>query len=81
MGNNGCPFRIQPLIAVRVIEVPMRVDQVLDWIAAEAIGARMRGRDAVIPASMNTLPSAPVSTAMLPKEATRAGAAVFALRG
>ena len=26
MGDNGCPFRIQPLIAVRVIEVPVCVD-------------------------------------------------------
>src|SRR6516162_7885004 len=38
MGDNGCPFRIQPLIAVRVIEVPVRVDQVLDRIATEATG-------------------------------------------
>jgi hypothetical protein len=28
MGDNGCPFSIQPLIAVRVIEVPVGIDQV-----------------------------------------------------
>ena len=38
MGDNGCPFRIQPLIAVRVIEVPVRVDHMLDRIATEATG-------------------------------------------
>ena len=38
VGDDGRPFRIQPLVAVCVIEVPMRVDQVLDRIAAEAIG-------------------------------------------
>ena len=37
MGDNGCPFRIKPLIAVRVIEVPVCVDQVLDRIAAKAV--------------------------------------------
>src|SRR5215468_1175788 len=36
MGDDGCPFCIQPLIAICVIEVPMRVDQVLDRVAAEA---------------------------------------------
>src|SRR6516225_8288301 len=38
MGDNGCHFRILPLIAVRVIEVPVRVDHVLDRIATEATG-------------------------------------------
>jgi hypothetical protein len=44
MGDDGRPFRIQPLVAVRVIEVPMRVDQVLDRIAAEAIGGFQNAR-------------------------------------
>ena len=44
MGDNGCSFRIQPLIAVRVIEVPVRVDQVLDRIVAEAIGCFQNAR-------------------------------------
>src|SRR5713101_2239390 len=38
MGQNGYPFRIQPLIAVRVIEMPVGVDQMSDRIAAEAVG-------------------------------------------
>src|SRR6516225_2679267 len=38
MGDNGCHFRILPLIAVRVIEVPVRVDHVLDRIATETTG-------------------------------------------
>src|SRR5262249_40082495 len=33
--------------------------------------SRIRGRDAVIPASMKTLPSAPVSTAMFPPDPSR----------
>ncbi|HST11965.1 MAG TPA: FCD domain-containing protein [Terriglobales bacterium] len=34
MSDNGGSFRIQPLIAVRVIEMPVRVDQMADRIAA-----------------------------------------------
>src|ERR1700758_3234471 len=37
MGQNGRPFRIQPCIAVRVIEMPMRVDQMCDRITAKAV--------------------------------------------
>jgi hypothetical protein len=33
--------------------------------------SRIRGRDAVIPASMKTLPSLPVRTAMLPPEPSK----------
>jgi hypothetical protein len=38
VGDNCCSFRVQPLIAVRVIEVPMGIDQVCDGISAEAVG-------------------------------------------
>ena len=37
MGDAGGSFRIQPLIAVRVIEVPVCVDQVRNRIAAQPI--------------------------------------------
>ena len=37
MRNDGGALRIQPLVAVGVIEVPVGVDQVGDWIAAEAV--------------------------------------------
>src|SRR5258708_39781450 len=36
MGQNGYAFRIQPLIAVRVIEMPVGVDQMSDRVAAAA---------------------------------------------
>jgi hypothetical protein len=38
VGDNGYPFGVQPLIAVRVIEVPVGIDQVSDRIPAEAVG-------------------------------------------
>src|SRR5260370_34847669 len=38
MGQNGHSFCIQPLIAVRVIEMPGGVDQMSDRSAAEAVG-------------------------------------------
>ena len=37
MGEDGRTLRVQPLIAVGMIEVPMRVDQMLDRIGAEAV--------------------------------------------
>ena len=39
MGNDGGAFRIQPVIAVRMVEVPVGIDQVFDRIAAQAIGS------------------------------------------
>src|SRR5215469_9680557 len=39
MGNNGCAFRIQPRIAVRVVEVPVGVDQMSDRITAKTVGS------------------------------------------
>jgi hypothetical protein len=72
MGDNGRSFLTQPFIAIRVVEVPVSIDQMRDGIAAEAVGAsRIRGRVPVIPASINTLPSAPVRTAILPPEPSR----------
>src|SRR5258707_14778077 len=44
MGQNGHSFCIQPLIAVRVIEMPVGVDQMSDWIAAEAVGGLQDSR-------------------------------------
>src|SRR5215467_9340549 len=35
MGENGCASRVQPLVAVGVVEVPMRVDQMLDWVGTD----------------------------------------------
>jgi hypothetical protein len=37
MGENGCSFGIKPFVAVRMIEVPMGVDQKADRIIAEAV--------------------------------------------
>src|SRR5258708_26982901 len=37
IGQNAYPFRLQPLSAVRVIEMPVGVDQMSDRIAAEAV--------------------------------------------
>ena len=52
MGDNSGAFRIQPRIAVRMVEVPVGVDQVSDRIAAETIGSLQyswaRGCDAGI---------------------------------
>src|SRR5215475_12873979 len=45
------------------------------WVTGSRLNplaaSRMRGRDAVIPASMKTLPSAPVMTAILPPDPSR----------
>src|SRR6516164_6564251 len=72
MGDDGRPFRIQPLVAVRVIECQCVLIRCLTGSRLRPLAAsRMRGRDTVIPASMNTLPSAPVSTAMLPPGPSR----------
>jgi hypothetical protein len=38
VGDNGCALGIEPRVAIGVIEVPVRVDQVFDWIATEAVG-------------------------------------------
>lgn len=37
MRKDGGTLRVQPLIAVSVVEMPMGVDQVFDRIAAEAV--------------------------------------------
>jgi hypothetical protein len=44
MGDDGGSFRIQPCVAIRVIEVPVRVDQVFDRIAAETVGSLQDAR-------------------------------------
>jgi hypothetical protein len=64
MRDDGRALRIQPLIAVGVIEVPMRVDQVLDRIAAEAIGGfqNARARCSEVPASASRRPLSSVTT-------------------
>src|SRR5215467_2530136 len=36
MGQYCCAGRMQPFISVRVVEVPMRIDKVLDWVGANA---------------------------------------------
>jgi hypothetical protein len=38
MGDNGRSFLTQPLIAIRVVEVPVSIDQMRNGIAAEAVG-------------------------------------------
>jgi hypothetical protein len=38
VGNDCGAFRVQPIVAVRVVEVPVGIDQVCDRIAAELIG-------------------------------------------
>jgi hypothetical protein len=44
MGDDGFPFRIQPVIAVGVIEMPVCINQVLDRIAAKAVGGFQNSR-------------------------------------
>src|SRR5262249_9049309 len=36
VSQNGCARSVQPFIPIGVVEVPVRVDQVLDWIGANA---------------------------------------------
>jgi hypothetical protein len=62
----GC---MQPFVAIGMIEMPVGVDEMGDGIGAE-ISQRFGelGRETRIPASIRTLPSGPVSTAMLPPE-------------
>jgi hypothetical protein len=55
--------RMQPFVAVGMVEVPVRVDEV-----GSASALVIWGRDTPMPASMSTLPSGPVRTAMLPPE-------------
>src|SRR5262249_21307805 len=38
MCNDRCSFLVQPCIAIRVIEMPVRIDQVRDRIPAKAVG-------------------------------------------
>src|SRR6516225_3829230 len=38
VGENGGSFRIQPFVAVSVVEMPVRIDQVRDWITAKVVG-------------------------------------------
>src|SRR4029079_19555963 len=49
---DGPPFRIHPCVAISGIEVPMRIDQVPDRVAAELVGslenAQTRGCNAGI---------------------------------
>ena len=35
LSDDPCADRLQPRVAVGMIEMPMRVDQVRDWIGAE----------------------------------------------
>jgi hypothetical protein len=35
VGNDLCPDRMEPLVSTGVIEVPMRVDQVCDWLGVQ----------------------------------------------
>ena len=60
---------MQPFVAVGMIEVPVRIDEMRDGLGAElGEGLGDPGRDTPMPASTSTLPSGPVSTAMLPPE-------------
>jgi hypothetical protein len=36
--DNRRTFLGQPKISIRVVEVPMRIDEACDWIAAETVG-------------------------------------------
>jgi hypothetical protein len=60
-------------VAICVVEMPVRIDQVRDWPATKAVGgfqdSQARRGDTSID---DTLPSAPVKTAMLPPEPSRA---------
>ena len=38
MCNDRCAFLVQPRVAIRVIEMPMRIDQARDRIVAKAVG-------------------------------------------
>src|SRR6516165_7790585 len=70
--DDGGSLGVQPCVAVGMIEVPVGVDQVPDWIAAEAVGGfEDSWARCVIPASMKTLPSDPVSTAMFPPDPSK----------
>ena len=62
--------RVQPGIAVGMVEVPVRIDQVRDrdLRRAPASALVICGRETPMPASTSTLPSGPVSTATLPPE-------------
>jgi len=33
--KNGCPRGVHPFVAIGVVKVPMRVDQVLDWVGTD----------------------------------------------
>jgi hypothetical protein len=48
VGNDLCPDRMEPLVSTGVIEVPMRVDQVCDWLGVQIRQAfsELRARDA-----------------------------------
>jgi hypothetical protein len=35
VSENGCTRGVQPFVAIGVVKVPMRVDQVLDWVGAD----------------------------------------------
>jgi hypothetical protein len=73
LGDDLCAGRMQPFIAVGMVEVPVRIDEMGDGIGAE--GLKSFGdlrRDTPMPASISTLPSEPVRTAMLPPEPSNA---------
>src|ERR1700730_4754040 len=40
VSQNACTRLVQPLIAARVIEVPVRVDQLFNWICVDAAESR-----------------------------------------
>ena len=32
VGNDLCAYRMEPIVSARVIEVPMSIDQVRNWV-------------------------------------------------
>ena len=61
--------RMKPFVAIGVIEMPVRIDQMLNRIAAQTRQSFYYARrEAVMPASTRSLPSRPVSTAIFPPE-------------
>ena len=73
LSDNLCPGRMQPAVAIGMVEVPVRIDEMRDRIGAES--RKSPGdlaRDTPMPASISTLPSGPVRTAMFPPEPSSA---------